>query len=59
MSEKRYRCPSCGWVGTEQDMQADFVPASDGDEMWSNWICPKCETWWSLENYEVVAEVEG
>jgi hypothetical protein len=48
-----YRCPECGWVGTEDDMLADaMVISDDGDEAWSNWICPQCKEWWRLEDYQ-------
>lgn len=53
MKETLYRCPKCGWVGTEDEMDADFIP-TDEDEIWSNWICPECRTWWELEDYEIV-----
>jgi hypothetical protein len=39
-------------------MDADdyYVEYEDGcvDEVWSNWICPSCNTWQTLEEYEVV-----
>jgi phage terminase large subunit GpA-like protein len=35
-------------------MEADYVPADCGDEMWSNWICPDCGQWQELEDYERV-----
>lgn len=51
----RYCCPRCGWIGTEKAMLADYVP-DDGTsvEVYSNWICPSCEEWLSLEDYELV-----
>lgn len=55
MNEKLYKCPECGWVGTEEAMEADSVVINeDGDEAWSNWICPSCMTWFNLEDYEEV-----
>lgn len=52
---ERYRCPTedCGWEGTENEMGADFVSGGD-DEMWSNWICPKCGSWLRLEDYTLI-----
>lgn len=39
-------------------MDADdyYIEYEDGfiDEVWSNWICPSCNTWQTLEEYEVV-----
>ena len=54
----KYKCTVCGWIGAEGDMDADdyYVEYEDGcvDEVWSNWICPSCNTWQTLEEYEVV-----
>jgi hypothetical protein len=37
-------------------MGADCIAAGDdGDEVWSNWICPHCHGWFRLEDYEPVA----
>jgi len=47
---KQYKCPECGWVGTESEMEADCMGIED--EAWSNWICPQCKTWWRLDDYE-------
>ena len=44
---------TCGWVGTEAEMEADFTTG----EARSNWICPKCGSWERLENYETLSEV--
>ncbi len=30
------------------------VVNEDGDEAWSNWICPKCMSWWRLDDYELL-----
>jgi rubredoxin len=49
----RYKCPDCGWIGTENEMEADYIGGYEG-ESWSNWICPQCQTWWRLDDYEVV-----
>lgn len=56
MENQQYRCLKCGWVGTEDQMFADSM-ASDEDEIWSNWICPRCQTWWLLKDYEEVEPV--
>jgi len=50
--DTRYRC-ECGWEGTQDEMSGDYKEGIDG-EWWSNWICPKCDEWWQLEDYEVV-----
>ena len=50
---QKYKCPSCGWVGAEDEMGADFVETEE-DEIWSNWICPKCKEWHELEDYEKI-----
>lgn len=49
--EQKYRCPDprCGWVGTEDDMDAEDI-----DDAWSNWICPRCRGWHQLEDYEPI-----
>lgn len=49
--ERRYRCPECGWIGTEGEMEADALTNGDG---WSNWICPACQEWLQLGDYEPV-----
>ncbi len=51
----RYRC-KCGWIGTEDEMNADSFMTGDG-EAWSNWICPRCDVWASgVDEYEELAE---
>jgi len=50
MTEKKYKCPECGWIGTEDEMMADFF-GEPADETWSNWICPECKTWNQLDDY--------
>ena len=51
----KYKCPECGWIGTEDEMECDYIPGPPGEEyseeVWSNWICPKCHMWWQLEDY--------
>ena len=56
MEEKQlYKCRECGWTGTEDKMLADFA-----GELWSNWICPSCGTWWAgLEDYDLVEDKGG
>ena len=45
-NEPRYKCPECGWHGTEREMEADYaIIDEDGEEVWSNWICPECKMW--------------
>lgn len=57
----KYKCPACGWVGTENDMEGDYLTWTDEegffDEVWSNWVCPGCEKWHtSLDEYEKVED---
>lgn len=54
-SELTYRCPRCGWVGTEDEMEADYF-GEPSEECWSNWICPECSHWHRLEDYETIKE---
>ncbi len=60
MSAARYEC-ECGWVGTKDEMDSDSVAGGhDFDELWSNWICPGCNEWWSgLEDYQEVPDDVG
>jgi len=51
----KYKCPECGWIGTIEEMKADFIHFDDGEEMWSNWICPSCEYWNQPEDYEKIS----
>lgn len=56
----RYKCPKCEWIGTEDEMEADYtdyLPPSE--ECWSNWICPSCKTWHQLDDYEKLASDAG
>ena len=41
-----YQCPKCGYVTSENGMDADAHGDNVSDEIWSNWICPSCKTWW-------------
>ena len=58
----KYKCPECGWVGTSDEMGADYYYISDSeeeivDEVWSNWICPGCEHWhFGLDSYQEIVE---
>jgi len=45
---KLYKC-DCGWIGPEDKMMADC-----SGEMWSNWICPECRSWYRLDDYELI-----
>ena len=52
----RYQCPECKWIGTESEMDADHFPIVDDegnyeDVVWSNCICPSCDTWHQLQDY--------
>jgi uncharacterized C2H2 Zn-finger protein len=46
-----YKCPECGGICFEDEMDADYCFDGDGDEYWSNWICPHCGMWHQLEDY--------
>lgn len=50
--DQLYRCPRCLYICTEGDMEADAARAGDGDEVWSNSICPACKAWHRLEDWE-------
>ncbi len=54
MAEDLYKCPTCGWTGTESDMESDESwDADTEEEHWSFYICPGCKTWCDgLEDYE-------
>lgn len=62
MEEQKYKCPDCGWVGTEDEMRTSYELIYDDDEddeivveeEWSNWICPHCGMWYTLKDYEEV-----
>ena len=50
--EIEYKC-NCNWIGTENEMGAGHYV--DGDcEVWSNWICPNCDSYQSLDDYTIV-----
>ncbi len=45
MTAPRYEC-DCGWIGTEDEMEADSVAGcDDADEIWSKCIGPECNYW--------------
>jgi hypothetical protein len=51
--QPKYRCPGCGGECTIDQMGADyFICSEEGDEAWCNYICPHCETWQDLDDYE-------
>lgn len=57
----KYKCPECNWIGTENDMEADYITYYDEEgmydqEVWSNWICASCNAWHQLEEYTKVEE---
>jgi hypothetical protein len=34
-------------------MEADyFIVSENGDEAWYNTICPECDMWYELDDYE-------
>lgn len=41
MVDQKYKCPDCGWIGTEEEMVADYV-YEVGDAYWETRICPNC-----------------
>lgn len=52
MSDTLFQCASCGHVCSEKQMNCDTISYSwedNGgecfDEVWSDWICPKCGVW--------------
>ena len=54
----KYKCPDCEWVGSEEEMGADAT-IGGREEMWSNWICPKCGRWHELEDYDKIRLSSG
>jgi hypothetical protein len=62
----KYKCKTkkCDWIGTQDEMWADYrFDRYDEDEVeeWSNWICPKCGVWHQSleEGYEEILEVNN
>lgn len=47
-----YRCPNdeCGHQCYPRDMGADYA-----GEMWSNWICPACNHWHGVDDWEAIS----
>jgi len=54
MEEQKYKCPDCGWTGTEDEMKGDYLTMWPDDEVWTNCICPECEAWHDLDDYIVL-----
>jgi hypothetical protein len=54
MNEERYKCPKCGCIGTEEDMEFDCIIGEDGEECCCDWICPECGMWQFLDDYEII-----
>ena len=53
----KYKCPKCGHVCMEREMDADAVLGDVEEECWSNHICPKCGTWQiDLEDWDEVKD---
>ena len=55
---KKYSC-DCGWIGEEWDMESDHNwDGIDGDEIWSDYICPSCGDWHmnDLTTYKLIKE---
>jgi hypothetical protein len=53
MTNPQYKCPNCGGHCTVDQMGADYcIVSEEGDEAWCNYICPHCETWQDLADYE-------
>ena len=51
-TEQQYKCKECGTECTLDQMKSDFtIPGCGEDEEWSNWICPKCEVWFELDDW--------
>ena len=53
----KYQCGECGWIGLEGEMLSNHNwNGIDGDEIWSNWICPQCGDWHvdGLDDYEKI-----
>ncbi|MBE3120339.1 MAG: hypothetical protein IMZ50_16500 [Candidatus Atribacteria bacterium] len=38
-------CDTCGATFTECDLKSDECVGWDGDERWSNHVCPECGEW--------------
>jgi len=55
--EIKYKC-NCGWIGAESEMGADYY-FTEYDEIWSNWICPSCKEWHSLDDYDIMSNIEN
>ena len=38
-------CDNCHEKFSYKELEADAMQDGDGEETWSNWICPKCGEW--------------
>jgi len=53
----KVKCQSCGKKVYPEDLLADAVPQGDGEEAWSNEICPKCGAWDAFDfKHEILTE---
>jgi peptide subunit release factor 1 (eRF1) len=56
VTEPKYRCPDCGHVCTEGEMEGDAIDPDD----WTNHVCPACHAWMNcLEEWDRVDGAEG
>ena len=57
--EQQYKCPRCGNVVIEMDMIGAVLDGGGDDESYSDYSCPKCETWFAdLEDWIKVDDRE-
>jgi predicted RNA-binding Zn-ribbon protein involved in translation (DUF1610 family) len=49
MGQIIYKCPECGWQGTEDEMPGDFLDS----DFYATHVCPSCGRWWVLDDYEI------
>ena len=53
------KCDYCGAEFDYKELSADCNCDSDGEEIWSNEICPKCGTWGCCEiEYEKIEKLK-
>lgn len=49
-----WKC-DCGFICSSWDMEADsYWGEGMEDEVWCNWICPKCYSWNQQDDWEKV-----
>ena len=54
MSDLQYKCKTCGWIGYIDWMDSnEWYDEENGEYGWCSTICPGCNTWWSLDDYEL------